>query len=263
MIRGIYTAAAGMSAQLAKQDVISNNLANVNSTGYKQDVAVFRTRMDQTLYRLEQSAQRPTPEVRRMGELSTGVYLDEIATRFESGAIRPTENPYDFALEGEGFFVLEEPDGTQVLTRDGAFARSAEGFLVDKAGRRVLGDGGAPVAVGDGRLQVSRDGSISIDRLNGDTFQQEPAGRLMVVTVADPRTELTKRGDNAFLLNDGAQTLPAANTFVVQEALEASTVNPVREMVEMIAVHRAYEASQKTLTAQDETLGKAVNEIAR
>ena len=263
MIRGIYTAAAGMTAQLAKQDVISNNLANVNSTGYKQDVAVFRTRMDQTLYRLEQTTQRPTPDVRRMGELSTGVYLDEIATRFEAGPIRPTENPYDFALEGEGFFVLEEPDGTRLLTRDGSFARSAEGFLVDKAGRRVLGEGGAPVVLGDGRLQVGRDGSITLDRLNGDTFQQELSGRLMVVTVADPRTELEKRGDNAFVLKGGAQPVPAPGTFVVQEALEASTVNPVREMVEMIAVHRAYEASQRTLTAQDETLGKAVNEIAR
>ncbi len=263
MIRGIYTAAAGMAAQLAKQDVISNNLANVNSTGYKQDVAVFRTRLDKTIYRLEQAQQRPTPDVRRMGDLSTGVYLDEIATRFDIGSIRQTENAYDFALEGEGFFVLEEADGTQILTRDGAFSRSAEGFLVDKSGRMVLGEGGSPIQLGDGRLQVSRDGSISIDRLNGDAFQQQPAGRLMVVTVADPRTELEKRGDNAFLVKDGAQTVPAAGTFVVQEALEASSVNPVREMVEMIAVHRAYEASQKTLTAQDETLGKAVNEIAR
>lgn len=263
MIRGIYTSAAGMAAQLAKQDVLSNNLANVNSTGYKQDVAVFRTRMDQTIYRLEQAAQQPTPDVRRMGELSTGVYLDEIATRFESGPIRPTENLYDFALEGEGFFVLEEPNGTQILTRDGSFARNAEGFLVDKQGRMVLGEGGGPIVLGDGRIQVSRDGNVTIERLNGDTYQQELAGRMLIVTVANPQTDLMKRGDNAFVPRPGAQLVPASETFVVQEALEASTVNPVREMVEMIAVHRAYEASQKMLMAQDETLGKAVNEIAR
>lgn len=263
MIRGLYTSAAGMAAQLAKQDVISNNLANVNSTGYKQDVAVFRTRLDQTLYRLEQTPRRPDPEVRRMGELATGVYLDEIATRFEAGPIRQTENPFDFALEGEGYFVLQAEDGTQLLTRDGSFARSADGLLVDKAGRRVLGEGGAPIAIGGSRPQVSRDGGVSIDQLTGDTMQQVPIGRFMIVTVADPRMDLTKQGDNAFRLNDGAQLLPAAGTFVVQEALEASTVNAVREMVEMIAVHRAYEASQRLMTAQDETLAKAVNEIAR
>jgi flagellar basal-body rod protein FlgF len=263
MIRGLYTSAAGMAAQLAKQDVIANNLANANSSGYKQDVAVFRTRLDKTLYRLEQTPQRPDAEVRRMGGLSTGVYLDEIAVRFESGAIRQTENPFDFALEGDGFFVLEEANGTQVLTRDGSFTRSAEGFLVDKSGRMVLGEGNAPVQLGSGRVQVARDGGISIDRLVGDTLQQVPAGRLMIVTVADPRMELEKRGDNAFTLRDGAEPQPAQGTFVVQEALEASTVNPVREMVEMISVHRAYEASQRLVTAQDETLGKAVNEIAR
>lgn len=263
MIRGLYTSAAGMAAQLAKQDVISNNLANVNSTGYKQDVAVFRTRLDKVLYRLEQTPQRPDADVRRMGGLSTGVYLDEIATRFEIGPIRQTENPLDFALEGEGFFMLQDDNGTQVLTRDGSFARSADGLLVDKSGRKVLAEGGAPIQLGSGRVQVSRDGNISIEQLEGDQFQQMPAGRLMVVAVADPRTELTKQGDNAFALIAGAQTVPATGTFVVQEALEASTVNPVREMVEMITVHRAYEASQRIMTAQDETLGKAVNEIAR
>ncbi len=263
MIRGIYTSAAGMTAQLAKQDVISNNLANVNTTGYKQDVAVFRTRMDKLIYRLEQSQQRPDADARRMGGLSTGVYLDEIATRFESGPIRQTENPYDFALEGEGFFVLQEEDGTQLLTRDGSFARSAEGFLVDKSGRKVLGRGENPIQLGDGRAQVGRDGSVSIEQLAGGTQQQVPAGFLLVVTVADPLRDLSKQGDNAFRLVAGAESEPAQGTYVVQEALEASTVNSVREMVEMIAVNRAYEASQRILTAQDETLGKAVNEIAR
>lgn len=263
MIRGLYTSAAGMAAMLSKQDVIANNLANVNSTGYKQDVAVFRTRMDQMLYRLEETRKSPEPEVRRMGGLSTGVYLDEIATRFEAGTIRSTENPYDFALEGEGFFMLEEPDGTQILTRDGSFARSPEGMLVDKSGRLVLGEDGAPIALGQGRVQVSREGMVTVEQRVGGNARQVPSGRIAVVTVDDPRMDLEKRGDNAFTLRGGAQAQPAPATSVVQEALEASTVNPVREMVEMIAVHRAYEASQRLVTAQDETLAKAVNEIAR
>lgn len=263
MIRGLYTSAAGMAAMLSKQDVIANNLANVNSTGYKQDVAVFRTRMDQMLYRLEETRKSPEPEVRRMGGLSTGVYLDEIATRFEAGTIRFTENPYDFALEGEGFFMLEELDGTQLLTRDGSFARSSEGMLVDKSGRMVLGDDGAPIALGMGRVQVSREGMVIVEQQVEGNMRQVPAGRIAVVTVDDPRLDLEKRGDNAFTLRGEAQTQPATGTSVVQEALEASTVNPVREMVEMIAVHRAYEASQRLVTAQDETLAKAVNEIAR
>lgn len=255
MIRGIYTAAAGMAAEMARQDVVANNLANANTDGFKQDMAVYRTRADKTIYRLEAGggARGGVPSVQKMGELSTGVYLDAIHTQFQQGALRQTDEPLDMALEGDGYFVVQA-GGEELLTRGGSFTRNAEGLIVDPEGRPLLGKDGPLRIVGTDPIHVS----------NGGVVQQgnRMVGTLRVVRVERPAELLEKRGDVAWSLKaNGA--MQASGAQVRQGYLEGSNVNPIRAMVEMIAVQRSYESSQKMITAQDETLGKAVNDLGR
>lgn len=257
MIRGIYTAAAGMSAEMARQEVLANNLANVNTSGFKQDMAVFRTRLDKTVYRVEAQggARAGVPNVQKMGDLSSGVYLDEVATRYGQGNLLQTDEPLDLALSGEGFFVIQAENGEELLSRGGSFKRDADGFLADDSGRRVLGEAGPIRLAAQGKVKVGQDGVVS----------QGPAGvgKLRLVKVERPEATIEKRGETAWRLKDAAAVVGGGRPEVLQGYLEASNVNPVREMVEMITVQRAYEASQRMISAQDETLGKAVNDLGR
>jgi len=257
VIRGIYTAAAGMAAEMARQDVLANNLANVNTDGFKQDLAVFKTRADKTIYRLESAggARGGVPNVEKMGELSTGVYLDSINTQFEQGTLRQTDEPLDLAIEGDGYLVVQGPGGGELLTRGGSFTRNAQGLLVDPNGRPLLGKEGPITFSGKGEIHISNDGVV---RQGSKTL-----GTLRLVNVDRPNEALEKRGDVAWSLKGNATPQAAQSAQLRQGYLEGSNVNPIRAMVEMIAVQRSYESSQKMITAQDETLGKAVNDLGR
>lgn len=257
MIRGIYTAAAGMAAELAKQDVMANNLANVNTDGFKQDMAVFKTRADKTIYRVESAggARGGVAGAQKMGELSTGVYLDAVHTQFQQGTLRQTDEPLDLAIEGDGYFVVQAENGEELLTRGGSFTRNAQGILVDPNGRPLLGTEGPLRLVGNDRIHISNEGLVRQGTRSIGTLRLEAVDR--------PEESLEKRGDVAWSLKGAAETRPAQEAMIKQGYLEGSNVNPIRAMVEMIAVQRSYEASQKMIAAQDETLGKAVNEIGR
>jgi len=254
MIRGLYTSASGLVAEMAKTDVISNNLANVNTTGFKKDRAIFRAFPEMDIHRINDPAVispkdkiDPRPFI---GVLGTGAMLDEINTDFAQGAIENTSNPLDLALSGEGFFEVQTQAGVR-YTRDGSFTRNQEGYLVTKDGYYVLGQNG-PVLLPDGEdISVNRRGEV----YSGGNF----VDRLMVVDFAD-RGQILKEGDN--LYTAGQQPV-ASGSEVIQGALEGSNVNTIDEMVDLITAFRAYEASQKIVRANDETLDKAVNDIAQ
>jgi flagellar basal-body rod protein FlgG len=246
-----------MSAEMARQEVLANNLANVNTSGFKQDMAVFRTRLDKTVYRVEAQggARAGVSTVQKMGDLSSGVYLDEVATRYGQGNLLQTDEPLDLALSGEGFFIVQAENGEELLSRGGSFKRDSEGFLADDSGRRVLGEGGPIHLAAKGKVLVDQSGVIQQG--------QASVGKLRVVKVERLDQSVEKRGETAWRLKDPAAVVTGARPEVLQGYLEASNVNPVREMVEMITVQRAYEASQRMISAQDETLGKAVNDLGR
>ncbi|HHW03958.1 MAG TPA: flagellar basal-body rod protein FlgF [Thermoanaerobacterales bacterium] len=254
MIRGLYTAASGLMAEMARTDVISNNLANVNTAGFKKDRAIFRAFPEMDIYRIDDpAASSPMGEVDLrpfIGVLGTGVMLDEISTDFSPGPVKNTSNPLDLALAGDGFFEVQTPAGVR-YTRDGSFTRDQEGYLVTAEGYYVLGQNGPVRLPGDEDISINRRGEI----FSGGAF----VDRLMVVDFAD-RRQLLKEGDNLYAANQ--QPVPSASE-VIQGALESSNVNPIGEMVNLITAFRAYEASQKVVSANDDTLNKAVNEIAR
>lgn len=280
MLRGLYTAGCGMMAQAARNDVIANNLANVNTTGFKKDNIAYRSFPEQLLYRInDQSDQGVMAAIANLnsdntaadalramlagappvvGTLNTGAVVDEVRTWQENGTFQFTGHKFDLALAGEGMFVLETPAGER-YTRNGSFTLNPAGVLVNGEGFPVLAESGPvvldPAFESEDMLEICETGEIFI---NGEYLD-----RLRVVTFAD-YTQLRKQGDSLFNLGEGElvpEDLPQPEIRV--GFLEKSNVNPIQEMVSLIEAFRAYEANQKVVQAYDATLDKAVNEVGR
>jgi flagellar basal-body rod protein FlgF len=251
LIRGLYTAGSGMMSEMARVDIISNNVANVSTTGFKKDRAVFRAFPEMGIHRFDDVKSNSPNTTFHMkpyiGLLGTGAAVDEATSDFSQGIIKNTSNPLDFAVSGEGFFAVLTPQGMR-LTRNGSFHLNPQGYLTTDEGYYVMGENGTISLPSESKIEVNRRGDIFIDGLNVD--------RLLVVSSQN----ILKEGDS--LLSFSGEPGEAGGE-VVQGALESSNVNPVREMVDLIGAFRAYEASQRVIKAHDDTLDRAVNEIAR
>lgn len=249
MIRGLYTAATGMLAEQYVQDALAGNLANINTVGFKQDVPSFRSLHEMALSRFAGSGDRSgTP----IGTLGTGVKYDGTMPDASTGPMLRTDLKTDIALSGPGFFVVQTPQGER-YTRDGQFHLDTDKdgvFLTDINGHRVIGKNGAINLKGVETFHVTDDGRITAGDKVVDQFK--------LVDFAP--TAMRKQGGN--LYSATGASLPAKPN-VRQGMLEQSNVNAVSAMVRMITVQRAYEAAAKAVTAQDETLGRAVNEVGR
>ncbi len=240
MLRGLYVAAEGMAARQKAQDAIANNLANLNTTGFKADRPVFETVYERQLYRVQGAQSQP------IGALSAGAILRELYTDFRPGALITTGNPLDLAIDGAGFFAVQTPQGVR-YTRNGAFQLNAQGVLTTREGYPVLGANNQPI-------QIPRTAAIQIGENGAILSNGAQVGQVLIV-----QGNLAKDPDGYFV---GAAQ-PVANPRVAVGALEASNVNMVREMVSMIELIRAYETHQKAIHAHDETLGRAINELAK
>jgi len=245
VIRGLYTAASGMLVESQRTDVISNNLANVDTPGYHRKTSNVRAFPDMLVARMHGQ------EKVNIGHMGTGAVVDGGEHSFRSGRLQSTGNPLDLALAGHGFFAVDAPGGTH-YTKDGSFTRNQAGWLVTQAGQRVLGQNG-PIHLGEGSVDVNADGDLFVDGRYVDS--------LLVVEFND-RSGLQRVGDNLYRAVAEAGDPMRYNGAVMQGAVEMSNVNVIREMVNMIEVHRSYEANQKVIQAHDETLGRAVNDIA-
>lgn len=259
MIRGLYTSSSGMQVEALRQETIANNLANLDTAGFKRDLAVLEARENLALMRTNNPVSKaPDALAKRVaiGDLGTGVLLDRIYKRHEQGHLKQTDNPLDLAIEGPGFFAVEDPaTGDRLYTRAGAFTRDAQGRMVTPDGRVLVGANG-PVQLGAaGQLSVTTDGQVSLDG--------RPVSRIAVYDIPSPEDVLTPVGDTAYRFDGQGQPAASQQAVIHQGMIETSNTNSVREMVGMITALRQYEANQKALSSQDETLGKAVNEIAR
>jgi flagellar basal-body rod protein FlgG len=224
MERGLYIAASGMVAEMARQDLIANDLANASTPGYKSDRAVQGSFGDLLLANTQTGA--------TVGPLGAGSRIERQVTDLRPQALRETGEDLDFAVEGDGYFAVRTPQGVR-YTRNGQFTAGANGGLVDQLGNPVLGPNGQPVRVGaDGKVPEGGVGAFALNgpRKVGDAmFQGTPAGR--------------------------------ATGRVRSGALEGSGADPVRAMTDMIASLRAFESGQKVITTIDGTLGKAANQV--
>lgn len=257
LVRGLYTGASGMTGEMVRSDVIANNLANVNTTGFKREHSVFRT-FPEVLIRRINDAVVASPggliDLRpAVGVMGAGVLVDEIMTDHAQGPLRQTQNSLDLAIVGPGFFVVQTPGGER-LTRNGAFTVGPDGVICTAEGYPVLGQAG-PIVIRGEQVLVDENGGVTVDG--------KPAGRFRVVSFPAP-VGLTKLGDTLFAATpEAGEAQPAGGFRVEQGFLEMANVNVVSEMVNLIAVIRAYEANQKVVQAHDETLGRAVNSVAR
>jgi flagellar basal body rod protein FlgG len=259
MIKGLYAAASAMLAGLTRQNIISHNLANIDTPGFKQVMTSLDEFVDTSVSSHARPAGWLTParsanQPRALGDLGLGVETIQPVTDFEDGALRQTGQPLDLALHGAGFFQVQTPEGTR-FTRDGRFLRDAAGALVTVDGFQVLDAAGAPLTLPAGAPAVAGDGTL--------TVAGQAAGQLGIVSFADPATELSRDPANGNLfLAAGAPTGTETGS-VVQGFLETANINPAQLMTQMVAVGRAYEAAQRLVQTQDELLGRAIATLSR
>ncbi|MCL5283794.1 MAG: flagellar basal-body rod protein FlgF [Armatimonadetes bacterium] len=245
MIRGIYSAASGMLAEQTVQNAIAANLANLNTVGYKQDVPTFRAYHEMALNRISGGSATP------IGSAGIGVQFDRITTDFSAGPLSHTGNATDLAITGSGFFVVQTAGGPR-YTRAGNFHLTATGELVNADNDPVMGVKGI-INVPKGQpMEIGSDGSVNV---NGKLVS-----RLQIVQV-NPQN-IQKQGYTLFDAPAGA-VQPAKGYAVRQGYLEQSNVNPIDEMVQMIAVARAYDLAQRAITSQDSTLKEAASNVGQ
>jgi len=263
MMRSLWTAATGMSAQQFNVDVISNNLANVNTTAYKKERAEFKDLLYETFNRayMLDGVGRPVNLQVGHGTKSVAVVKD-----FSSGSFQQTNNPLDFAIEGEGFFMVLGPRGEVNYTRDGSFKLSItdQGKMLTTAeGYPVLDDSEAEIIldVDVSKLEVSVEGELFY--INEDGESVSLGQRIGIVKFENPQG-LESMGSNLYA-ETSASGMPVPDdelgdrSIIHQKFLESSNVQIVEEMVKLIIAQRAYEINSKAIQSSDDMLGIANN----
>jgi flagellar basal-body rod protein FlgF len=241
VLKGIAAAASGMLPQLKRQEVISNNLANAATAGYKRD-RLFVQELDQA-----QARTAPNEADWEMPH-QIGIRVD-----FSAGPMERTGNPYDVAIAGDGFFVVES-QGAERFTRNGHFEVNPDGVLSTVDGDPVMGEGGE-IRLSAGDVAIATDGTVAVD---GRTID-----KLRIVRFADPNV-LVRSGSSLFAIGQtGAAAEDVESPSVRQGFLEQSNVNTIEEMVNMITTFRFYEADQRAVQMQDQVQGRVVNDLGR
>ena len=244
MIRGLYSAASGMTTQAAKNDVYAANLANVSTAGYR------RSRVIQTSFPRDLAISNLLSEVLNSpgasGGLRGGVVVSAASVDLSPGPISQTNNDFDLAISGAGFFCLNSPQGL-IFTRSGQFQLDASNTLVSRAGYPVLGLDG-PIRLASGALKVDESGQV----WDGD----QPVDTLRIVEFADPGSLRKTEGG----LVGGSGERPATGYTIAQGAIEGSNVRAMTEMGKMMNGMRLYEANVRALQMQDESIATLLRE---
>jgi flagellar basal-body rod protein FlgG len=256
MIRSLWTAATGMEAQQTKLDAISHNLANVGTNGFKRGTVVFEDLMYQNLRTpgVASSEQSQLPTGLQVG---LGVRVTAASRNFSQGSLQQTTSKFDLAIQGNGFFQIQMPDGSTGYTRDGGFQVDASGQLVTNTGYAV--QPGITVPANALSFDVARDGTVSAT-LPGQVAPQV-LGQLQLASFINP-AGLASRGGNLFAETAASGTpntaAPGSNSMgsLQQGFVEGSNVNVVEELVNMIATQRAYELNSKAIQTSDQMLQK-------
>ncbi len=234
MIKGIYTAARGLDARMKNLDIVANNLANINTTGYKREIP-FSEIMNQA----------GNIQVKQM-------------TDYRPGDLVQTSNPFDLAISGNAFFVVQSDNGP-VLTRNGNFQISQEGFLVDQSGNKVLGKNGA---ININKFLLDKNATVTISK-NGEIKSGSVViDNLLIARPEDPQSADRMNGEDFSFQNTGFQIAPENDFEVKQGYLEESNVNPIKEMEAMIQINNEYDSAHKMINYLDKSLDEA-NQIGK
>ena len=257
MVKGLYTAYTGMLNEQHRMEVLTNNLANSDTHGFKKEGATSQA-FDTVLgYKIKDISD--TPNIAKgIGNMNLGVKIGENYTDYSQGPFRVTGNTYDLAISGKGFYSIEFTNKagqkSTKYTRDGAFTVNKEGYLVTKDGDYVLG-------TDDSRIKVDPVRDVAIDT-RGNVFQDGASVGTIKITDFQDYNYLEHYGENYYEPVKGATEIPGDYT-INQGYLETSNVQVVQEMVEMISVSRQYESNQRIITTIDSTLEIASRQLGK
>jgi flagellar basal-body rod protein FlgG len=254
MIRSLWISKTGLDAQQTQMDTISNNLANVNTSGFKRSRAVFEDLLYQTL---RQPGAQSSQQTQLPSGLQIGTGVRPVATEriFTQGNLQQTGNDKDVAIQGSGFFQVLLPDGTTAYTRDGSFQMDSNGQLVTSSGYVVQPAITLPANVQS--LTIARDGTVSVTAAGSTAVTQ--VGTLQLATFLNP-AGLEAKGENLYVETTASgspsTTSPGTNGagLLTQGYVETSNVNVVEELVNMIQTQRAYEINSKAIQTSDQML---------
>lgn len=245
---GLYLSAAGANAQSHRLEVLSHNLANVNTTGFKSQMAMLQSEHAAAIGEGE-----VLPGTGGVDDVGGGITVTPTVTMFEQGPIRQTGNRTDFAINGENSFFAVQRGDKQMLTRAGNFTFDSRGVLVTQNGDEVLSAGGGNITIDPSRPFEVVDGGFSQDGIRQDLGLVRPR------EVGD----LSRVGDNLFESLTPIGQVPLADRKVVGGALEMSAVKPTRAMMELIEASRVYEANVKLIQTQDDAMGQLISRVLR
>lgn len=269
MFRGFFTAASGMIAEQRRTDLLTNNMSNANTPGYKEDQTSLRAFPEMLLNLLNKQASTGP----RVGALNTGVYLQEAVPKFIQGDLQQTGNNTDMALvdinmpvnnatkqKGEVFFTVQDQNGKPRYTRDGNFTLDQQGYLTTGDGLYILDQNGKHIQLNNDQFTVSNTGKI--------TGQNGMSKQLGIAFANNPDQQLIKEGDGLFSTQNGAALPNAANQpsvqFKLQQGfLEQSNVDLTKAMTDMLTNYRSFEENSKVLQTYDKSMDLAVNQVGK
>ncbi|MFZ7102093.1 MAG: flagellar hook-basal body protein [Peptococcaceae bacterium] len=247
MLRGLYTAATGLSAIMFRNEIETNNLVNSKTGGYKGEEVLFKSFQSRLNSMINYERPATSPRV-PIGNLGRGVKVDDVITYFDiQGELVNTERDFDLAIKGQGYLVVENAEGQRFYTRNGSFDLNQNAQLTNDDGYLVMAENG-PITVRGQSVNINEDGAIYVDG--------EYVDKLLMVGLQEPR----KYGSTLF-----ESDLPPveAEGKILQGYLEQSNANPIEGMTKYLKNLRAYEANQKIVQAYDSTLDKVINEVGR
>jgi flagellar basal-body rod protein FlgG len=253
MLRGLYTAYTGMLNEQYRMDIMSNNLANADTIGFKKEGSTSQAYSEVMAVKIKDATEDPnTPK--KLGNMSLGVKIGESFTDFSQGGLEITGNTYDLAINGDGFFNVEftnkAGETSTKYTRAGNFTLTKDGYLTTKDGDYVLGK--------NGRIQLSTTaGDTTIDNA-GNIYQDGELVATLQLTEFDDTNYLSHYGESYWDAVDGANAHDATSSSICQGYTEMSNASVVSEMVNMIAISRQYEANQKMITTFDDSLEQSM-----
>lgn len=256
MVRGLYTAWTGMANEQKRLDIISNNLANSATVGFKKEGVTNQSFDDMLTIKARDTSENNGNRV--IGNMSLGVKIGEVYTNYGQGSLRETGNTFDLALEGDGFFQLAVTDKngneSYCYTRAAQLVMDKEGFVVDVNGNHLVSE--------SGNLQVPTDAAQIVIDVDGAVYADGALVDRLVVKDFEDYNYLKKYGETMYTAEEGAVE-KETSSLVRQGFTEQSNVNVVSEMVNLIAITRAYEANQKVIQSIDGTLELSANSIGK
>ncbi len=267
VIRGLYTAAAGMLTQQHRQDLLTNNLANINTPGFKSKQGMIRGFPEVLI----NAVRMPYGQNKALGTIDQGVFLEESVPNFDQGDIVDTGVSTHMAIwdkelqpnkttgkQPKLFFTLEDKDRNHLYTRSGIFSEDASGQLVTPEGNLVVDNWGFPIKVNGRSFTMNNQGVMTFS--DGEQIQ-------VGITKINDTSKLINKGNQMFQYNGDVGNLPLVgqndNYKLLQGEIERSNVDPSQTMVDMMTALRMYEANQKVIQSIDSTLSKAVNEVGK